>query len=334
MAQSSDPRPLVALTVGDPAGIGPEICLRALHHAPLRGRMRLLLVGDEAPLRAAESATGLRMDAPILRGEAQCAAVADAALLDLGVVREALPWGVAAKQAGVASVAAIEAAVRLCQSGVAGAMCTAPITKTTLALAGVAEPGHTEILGRLTGCSNFAMMLYSPRLAVAFTTCHQSLASVPASLTTAGIARVGALMGTALRRIRGRDPLMAVLGLNPHAGEEGLFGREEIDIIAPAVERLAAEGWRVEGPIPPDAAFMPHARERYDGHICMYHDQAGIPFKMISLHDGVNITMGLPIVRTSVDHGTAYGIAGTGKADASSLFSALELAAALAPGSR
>jgi 4-hydroxythreonine-4-phosphate dehydrogenase len=175
------------------------------------------------------------------------------------------------------------------------------------------------------------MLFYSPRLVVSFVTCHQSLRSVPDSLTVEGIRRVTALTGEALRRIRGREPRLVVLGLNPHAGEEGLFGNEEKLIIAPAVELARKDGWNVEGPIPPDAAFMPHVMSRYDGHVTLYHDQGAIPFKMISLHDGVNVTMGLPIVRTSVDHGTAYDIAWQGKANESSLISAIRLAAALAP---
>jgi 4-hydroxythreonine-4-phosphate dehydrogenase len=174
------------------------------------------------------------------------------------------------------------------------------------------------------------MMLYSPRIAVSFVTCHQSLRSVPAALTIAGIRRVTALTGQTLRRIRGTEPKMAILGLNPHAGEDGMFGDEDQCLVAPAVELCRQEGWDVEGPIPPDAAFMPHALQRYAGHVTLYHDQGSIPFKMISLHDGVNITMGLPIIRTSVDHGTAYNIAWQGKADHSSLISAIQLAATLA----
>jgi 4-hydroxythreonine-4-phosphate dehydrogenase len=250
--------------------------------------------------------------------------------IDCHVITQRIFPGRPTRLAGQASYRYLEVAIAAARKRKVAAITTAPITKTTLKLADVEEPGHTEIFARQTSTANFAMMLYSPRIAVSFVTCHQSFESVPATLTTEDIVRVTELSAQMLRRIRGHEPALAILGLNPHAGEAGLFGRQEIEIIAPAVEQCRAKGLNVTGPIPPDAAFMPQALERFDGHVTMYHDQGSIPFKMISLHDGVNITMGLPIIRTSVDHGTAYDIAWQGKAEVTSMLSAVSLAAQLA----
>jgi 4-hydroxythreonine-4-phosphate dehydrogenase len=180
--------------------------------------------------------------------------------------------------------------------------------------------------------SGEAMLMYDRRIAVALVTCHQSLASVPATLTTERIVQVGLLLAGALRRLRRGEPTLAVCGLNCHAGEHGLFGEEEGRIIAPAVAELNRQGIRAEGPLPPDTAFMPAKRQRYAGYLCMYHDQGLIPFKALAFDAGVNVTLGLPIVRTSVDHGTAFDIAWKGKASPASLRSAIALAGKLARG--
>ena len=330
-------KPLIAITMGDPAGIGPEICLKAVWNEEVLGFCRPVIVGDRRVLAQVAERLGLWMPKTVIR-IADCGLrIADfqniefPALVDCGCILEDVTPGVATEANGRASYKYITTAIEGALAGVFDATTTAPITKTTLHMAGIHDPGHTEIYARLTGTENFAMLFYSPRLVVSFVTCHQSLRSVPDSLTVEGIRRVTALTGEALRRIRGREPRLVVLGLNPHAGEERLFGDEDADIIAPAVELARRDGWNVEGPVPPDAAFMPHAVAKYDGHVTLYHDQGAIPFKMVSLHDGVNVTMGLPIVRTSVDHGTAYDIAWQGKASESSLISAIRLAAALAP---
>ena len=320
--------------MGDPAGIGPEICLKAVWSPSVLSICRPLIVGDRHVLARVADLLRLRFPATILNSDEAFATgaldnIVYPALLDCHCIQEGVTPGVATEANGHASYRYITTAVRGALEGRFDATTTAPITKTTLHLAGINEPGHTEIYAKLTGTKNFAMLFYSPRLSVSFVTCHQSLRSVPDTLTIEGIHRVIALTGEALRRITGREPRLAVLGLNPHAGEERLFGDEDADIVAPAVERARQEGWNVEGPIPPDAAFMPQAIEKYDGHVTLYHDQGAIPFKMISLHDGVNVTMGLPIVRTSVDHGTAYDIAWQGKANESSLIAAIRLAAAL-----
>jgi 4-hydroxythreonine-4-phosphate dehydrogenase len=343
-------RPRIALTQGDPAGIGPELCLRVIRDAAVLDVCRPILVGDLAVLRQVGQRLGLALpervigpevllDAAALDAAMPAPAASEAAddgrsalLVDCAIATGPVEPGRPATISGEASYRYIELAARAAQAGTVGGICTAPITKATLKMAGIHEPGHTEILARLTGCDNYAMMLYSPRLAVSLVTIHQSLASVPGDLKTEEIRRVIGLTGRALRAIRGREPRMAILGLNPHAGEGGMFGREEIEIIAPAVALARADGWNVEGPIPPDAAFMPHNLARFDGHVTMYHDQGLIPFKMTAMAEGVNVTLGLPIMRTSVDHGTAYDIAWQGKADPSSLVAALALAARLAAG--
>ncbi len=330
----SQTKPLIAITQGDPAGIGPEICLSVLQDEQVLRCCRPVLVGDRRVLEQVASRLGLSMPARVVNaGEVfTCKDLnsGEPLLIDCGVIHEPIEPGKPTRLAGQASYRYIELAIKGAMRGLFGGVVTAPITKTTLLLAGIHEPGHTEIFARLTGTQDFAMMLYSPRIAVSFVTCHQSLRSVPDALTIENIERVTALTGKTLRALRGKEPKIAVLGLNPHAGEDGMFGHEDREIVAPAVERCRQAGWDAEGPIPPDAAFMPHALQRFDGHVTLYHDQGSIPFKMISMHDGVNITMGLPIIRASVDHGTAYNIAWRGEASSSSLISAIELAAKMA----
>jgi 4-hydroxythreonine-4-phosphate dehydrogenase len=210
------------------------------------------------------------------------------------------------------------------------AVVTAPLNKAAMNLAGIFENGHTEILAKATNTDRYALMLYSERLACVFATCHQSLASVPGSLTKERVLEVAALMNEALLAIRGKKPRLGLLALNPHAGEGGLFGREESEILEPAVALAHDCGIDLSPPIPPDTAFTPSAIGNYDGYVCLYHDQGGIPFKMLSFEDGVNITLGLPIIRTSVDHGTAFDIAWKGAASPSSLLAAIKLATRLA----
>ncbi|GAB4172552.1 MAG: 4-hydroxythreonine-4-phosphate dehydrogenase PdxA [Terrimicrobiaceae bacterium] len=231
---------------------------------------------------------------------------------------------------GRAAYAALIEAIRLVEGGEAGGIVTAPLNKAAMNAGGIHEVGHTEILAKETKSQIHALMLYSPRIACAFVTCHQSYASVPGSLRVDRVLEVAGLMQEALLRIRGTEPCLALLGLNPHAGEDGLFGDEEIRILQPAAAEARRRGILLSDPLPADTAFTPAALSRYDGHVCLYHDQGGIPFKMLSFEDGVNITLGLPWVRTSVDHGTAFDIAWSGSADPGSMKAAILLAARLA----
>jgi 4-hydroxythreonine-4-phosphate dehydrogenase len=231
-----------------------------------------------------------------------------------------------------AVVESIERAAKLALEGEAGGVVTNPINKAALYHAGFAYPGHTEFLAELTGAAGQQiMMLASPHLRVVPVTVHASLRASIAMLTTGMIVAAARTTAAALRRDFGIEaPRLAVAGLNPHAGEQGALGDEETTIIGPALAALRAEGIDVSGPWPPDTMFTPLARSRYDVAICMYHDQALIPLKTLDMDHGVNVTLGLPIVRTSPDHGTAYDIAGKGIADPSSLMAALDLAASLA----
>ena len=335
-------KPLIVLTQGDPAGVGPELCLKAIARSEVLDVCRPVILGDVNVLKQIAHRLKLELPHKVLRpdqvGEDRAAleaAVAGApagVIIDCDCIKDKVEPGKPTRAAGEASYRYITLAIDGAMGGLFDGIATAPITKATLQMAGYHEPGHTEILGHRTGSKDFAMMLYSPRLAVSFATIHQSLRSVPDDLTTAKIRRVTHLTAQTIRRIRGREPRLAILGLNPHAGEDRMFGHEEHDVIVPAIEQCRADGLHVEGPIPPDAAFMPHALERFDAHVTMYHDQGSIPFKMISLHDGVNVTLGLPIVRTSPDHGTAYDVAWQGTANPSSLIAAIRLAAVLSEG--
>ena len=226
-----------------------------------------------------------------------------------------------------AVIASIEQAVRLAQSGAAAAVVTNPISKATLYAAGFPHPGHTEFLGALTGCAHPVMMLANEHLRVVPVTVHVSLRAALDGLTAEAIVTAGRITAAALQHQFGvAAPRLAVAGLNPHAGEGGAMGDEEARIIQPAIDALRAAGIAVTGPHPPDTLFTPAARARYDAALCMYHDQALIPLKTLDMANGVNVTLGLPIIRTSPDHGTAFDIAGSGAADPSSLVAALRLA--------
>ena len=210
------------------------------------------------------------------------------------------------------------------------AVATGPINKRAWELAGVQQPGHTELFAERCGTDDFCMMMTAPQLSCSLVTCHVGLGEVPRLLTVNRIATVIQLTRESLRALRGHEPRLVVLGFNPHAGEDGLFGNgEEEKLIKPAIELARENGTMVEGPVPPDTAFLPRRLERTDGHICMYHDQGLIPFKALAFDTGVNTTLGLPIIRTSVDHGTALDIAWQGIADPTSMIAAIELAVQL-----
>jgi 4-hydroxythreonine-4-phosphate dehydrogenase len=330
-------RPILGLTMGDPAGIGPEICLRALREPRVLERCTPVLFGDVAVLKRAAHTAGMEgancrvASVADLRGSPQ---INEPLVIDCGAIDAAgvLPGKVSAA-CGKAGYTYIEQAIQAALAGKIAGVVTAPIHKESLNLSGVKFPGHTEIFTALTGTKRSCMMLYSDQLTVSMCTTHIGYYEVPGKLSVDRVLNVIELTAQAMRQLRGRDPLVGVCGLNPHAGEHGLFGnREEEQVVEPAVKAARERGIRAEGPLVPDAAFTTGQRKRFDAIVTLYHDQGHIPFKMLAFDTGVNITLGLPIIRTSVDHGTAFDIAWQGKAQATSLYSAIEVAAGLALG--
>ena len=309
---------MLALTMGDPAGIGGEVTAgawRSLH----RSGPAFTLIGDPG-------VTGIPVRAVQTLAEAG-RVFADA----LPVLPIPLGAGVAPgtpdPRHGPAIIASIERAVRLAMDGEASGVVTNPVNKANLYAAGFGHPGHTEFLAALTGAPRAVMMLANDELRVVPVTIHVSLRCALDTLTTAGIVATARIAAEALRRrFAIASPRLAMAGLNPHAGEAGAMGDEERTIVGPAIEALRADGIDVTGPHPPDTMFTAACRQTYDVAICMYHDQALIPLKTIDMASGVNVTLGLPIVRTSPDHGTAFDIAGRGIADPSSLIAAIRLA--------
>lgn len=321
--------PPLALTMGDPAGIGGEIAVKAWARG---GRSApFVLIADPDWLAPIADAEGVPIRVIDSAGAASSVFADALPVLPLPLVEPAVPGRPSAANAP-AVVAAIERAVALVTAEEAAAVVTNPISKRILAEgAGFRFPGHTEFLAHLAGVQQVAMMLVSPLLRVLPVTIHIPLAEVPRRLTGALIETTARLADVALRRDFGiARPRLAAAGLNPHAGEGGRIGREEIEIIAPALDRLRADGIAIVGPLPADTMFHAEARARYDAALAMYHDQALIPLKTLDFARGVNVTLGLPFVRTSPDHGTAFDIAGTGRADPTSLVEALNLAAAMA----
>jgi 4-hydroxythreonine-4-phosphate dehydrogenase len=321
----------LALTMGEPAGIGGEIALAAWSR--LRGSGPAFVAIDD-PDRLASLARRLGRDVPIraVGSLAEGAAIFPRAL---PVLPEPLAAPVEPGRPdpahGPAIIRSVERAVALARAGEAGGVVTNPLAKTTLLAGGIGHAGHTTWLAELAGGGLPVMMLASPLIKVVPVTVHIPLAEVPAALTTACIVATARIVAAALRTDFGiARPRLAVTGLNPHAGEEGTIGREEIQTIRPAIEILRGEGLAVSGPHPADSLFHDRARAGYDAAICMYHDQALIPIKTLDFAGGVNVTLGLSVVRTSPDHGTACDIAGKGIADPSSLIAAIELAAAMA----
>ena len=323
----------LALTLGDPAGIGPELLLRAWLARAAIGAPFFALADPAALERLARQ---LGLDAPVaVVSPDEAAAVLPQAL---PVVPLRNPAGAACGAPDPAFAAAIlesiSRAVEYVRSGAARAVVTNPIAKKTLYDAGFRHPGHTEYLGELArawgGACEPVMLIWSPLLAVVPVTIHIPLADVPGRLSQDLILRTGRIVAAdMIKRFGIARPRLAFAGLNPHAGESGAMGREEIDVIAPALATLRAEGLDVVGPLPADTMFHPAARARYDVALTMYHDQGLIPAKTLAFDDGVNVTLGLPFVRTSPDHGTAFDIAGQGRAHPSSLIAAMRLAARL-----
>lgn len=305
--------------MGDPAGIGPELCLRLLTNARVRQMCTPLVFGDLGVLRR----VALQLGWPVPHdNDIRDHAAIDADNLEPGKVSAAC--GRAAYQY---LITAIEAAL----AGSVDAITTGPLNKEALHAAGVPFPGHTEILAERTHTEHVCMMLTSEAITCSLVTVHVGYREVPGLLSQERILKTIELTAAALRQLREREPRLLVCGLNPHAGEHGLFGGgEEESTIAPAIAAARGLGLDVTGPLPPDTAFLPKYRQSADAYICMYHDQGLIPLKALAFEEAVNVTLGLPIVRTSVDHGTAFDIAWRGVADVSSLIKAVELAAKLA----
>lgn len=331
MTVAKQTKPVVAITMGDPCGIGPEIVVKALNRPEVRAACRPLVLGDEDALRRALAVTGMPLS--LMPCESLPPDVPSNSLPVVPVSRLSLddmPPGAPSKASGAAMAGYIVQAARLCLSGEAAAMATAPINKDAMNRAGIHHPGHTELLAELTGSTDYVMMLAGKHLRVSLVTIHEAVADVPRLLSTESILATIRTTHHDTDRYFRKNPRIAVLALNPHSGEGGMFGDEEKRIISPAIAAARAEGIDASGPYPADTLFHFAARGEYDAVVCMYHDQGLIPLKLLHFDDGVNITLGLPIIRTSVDHGTAYDLAGTGRASDASMAAAIMMASSMA----
>ena len=332
MTPSNKPLPVVAVTMGDGAGIGPEVVVPALLDDTVLRMCKPVVIGDAKRLRMAADIVG--RDADIVAVES----VADAEqvpgrvnVTDLGLLPDDLAWGELSAVAGNAAYEYIRVATDLAVRGEVQAICTAPLNKEALHAAGHIYPGHTELLAHLTGTEEVSMMLSTPKMKVIHVTTHIGLLDAVALIEPGLVERTIRRGHDALVRSGTAEPRIGVCGINPHAGEGGLFGYgEEEQKIIPAVEKLKAEGWDVNGPLPADTAFFLAGRGDYDLIVAMYHDQGHGPVKVLGIEAGVNITVGLPVIRTSVDHGTAFDIAGKGIAEHGSMIEALRQATELA----
>lgn len=325
--------PKIAITMGDAAGVGPELCLKALAHSQLQQFCIPIVIGEAHILRKVALQCELSADFPILT-EAEIAQANEPAILDIATLQspEKVVAGQFSADTGQASYHAIFKSIQLANTDQIQGIATAPICKEALHAAGYDQyPGHTEIFTEQMHAERSCMMLTAPEITCSLVSIHVGLHEVPSLLSIQSILDVIELTHDAMSKIRGREPHLAVLGLNPHAGENGLFGlKEEERFILPAMELARKKGIDLEGPLPPDTAFLPWKRPTIDAYICMYHDQGLIPLKTLAFDEAVNTTLGLPTPRTSVDHGTAFDIAWKNKANPNSLFLAIELAARMA----
>jgi 4-hydroxythreonine-4-phosphate dehydrogenase len=328
-------RPIIGITMGDAAGVGPEIIVKALRNESVYEQTRPIVIGDAKMLKRALQVTGLSLQLNIVEnvtqglfehGTVDC--------IDLDLLPEDLPYGRVSAEAGNAAFQYIKKAVDLALNKEIHAICTAPLNKEALHLGGHRYPGHTEILADLTDTKDFSMMLSAPKLKVIHLTTHVGLIEAIASINPERTYRVIKLAHETLRRAGIENPTIAVCGINPHAGENGLFGNgEEEEKLIPGINKAQAEGIQVTGPYPADTLFFRAARGDFDIVIACYHDQGHGPIKVMGLEAGVNITVGLKngIIRTSVDHGTAFDIAGQNIADDGSLLEAIRIAVELSP---
>ncbi|MGW6144981.1 4-hydroxythreonine-4-phosphate dehydrogenase PdxA [Streptomyces sp. NPDC055140] len=328
----STPLPLIAVTMGDGAGVGPEVVVAALLDHAVLTRCRPVVIGDAQRLREAARILGLECaiaavdhprDAEFTPGRVN--------VVDLGLLPADLPWGKLSPVAGDAAYAYIARAAELAVAGDVHAICTAPLNKEALHAAGHIYPGHTELLAHLTGTEEVSMMLSTEKVKVIHVTTHIGLIDAVNRIEPGLVERTVRRGHEAMVRAGTPNPVIGVCGINPHAGENGLFGYgEEGEKIVPALEKLRAEGVDARGPLPADTAFFLASRGDYDLIVAMYHDQGHGPVKVLGIEAGVNLTVGLPVIRTSVDHGTAFDIAGTGAAEAGSMVEALRQAAEMA----
>jgi 4-hydroxythreonine-4-phosphate dehydrogenase len=319
MTTNSQALPTVAITVGDPAGIGPEVVLKALADPAVSGLAHWVIVGDAAILNLVEAVTG-----PVL------ASLKNVHVLDLHQLDPSeFTMGRLSAACGRAALEYVRVATRLCLEGKAAALVTAPVNKEAVTLTGEDFTGHTEYMAKLCGASEPRMLLVSDRLRVVHVSTHVSLRKA-CDLDSRKVLRTIELGHEALQLLGFDRPRIAVCGLNPHAGEHGLFGDEDVNLILPAVKSAQAAGLQCEGPFPADAIFLKAARGEYDVVVAMYHDQGHIPIKLLDFEHTVNVSLGLPIIRTSVDHGTAFDIAGKNQADPASMKAALRLATLMA----
>jgi 4-hydroxythreonine-4-phosphate dehydrogenase len=325
--------PAIAISMGDPAGIGPELCLRVLADPSVRQVCVPWVFGDASLLFRVADVCGLELPDEVLRPEDLPPAEfpLGPAIVDCGKIdSSAVHPGHVQAACGHAAFGYVTLAAEAVLAGRARALVTAPICKEALHAAGIEFPGHTELLAELTGASDVRMAFASEELIVSLVTIHEPLHRVPSLLTAEKVRQTIVMTVAMLEKLGIPRPRITVCGLNPHAGEHGLFGNEEQSAIAPAIAALADRGLDIAGPLPPDTAFLPAVRARTDAYVAMYHDQALIPFKMLAFDSGVNITLGLPIVRTSPDHGTAFDIAWKGMASPASMLKSVEWALRLA----
>lgn len=323
---------IIAVTMGDPAGIGPEIIIKALAEGELSGTpavvvgcaatfRRILALGitPAAELRIIDDVSQAHFAPGVIN-------LIDEPLAD----PQTLVPGKVQKEAGDLAYRCVKRATELAMAGHVQAIATAPLNKEAMHSAGHIYPGHTELLAKLTGSRDYAMVLYTDKLKVIHVTTHIALRKFLDTLNAGRVETVIQMADTFLRRVGYENPRIAVAGVNPHAGENGLFGDEEIRIVGPSVEKMKAKGINVAGPCPPDTVFLQTYEGMYDMVVAMYHDQGHIPLKLMGFYDGVNITAGLPFIRTSADHGTAFDIAWTGKAKSESMAISIQLAVQLA----
>jgi len=328
----NEEKPIIAITMGDPSGIGPEVIAKALDEGRIYEICRPIVIGDAKIMAGAAKLAPKNLQVNsvevIAQGGFRLGAIDVLDLKNIDI--DSLQRGKVDRDSGRAAVEYVQRAIDLAIKGEVDGIATAPLNKEAMNLAGFSYPGHTEILAETTRSKNYAMMLLAGPLRVVHVTTHTSLRQACDRVKKERVATTIRLTDRAMKDLGIAKPRIAVAGLNPHAGEGGLFGTEEVDEIAPAVQECRSEGILAEGPFPPDTVFLRGKRGEFDAVVAMYHDQGHIPVKMLGFEEGVNVTIGLPIIRTSVDHGTAFDIAWKGVADPRSMVEAIRIAAEMA----